>query len=713
MKLRKSLLSNVVIALIISSSIVIFSQRGFFKRLDLIGLDLFFRLRGSLVYSPNIVIAEIDDANILKVGRWPWQRTWHAAMIKALKEFEVKQAYFDIIFSEKASQEEDHLVSQAIEEAGNVYLPFVFQGQSTDINKAFVPIEEYSAYLKGSGAINSFPDIDGSLRRIPLFFEGKDKTRLHVALKLSMDYLGLNLEGIDKDKLTLSKDRERLTIPLLDKDKMLINWPGRWKDIFVHYSFLDILQAYKDKLEARPLSIDVGPLKDSICLVGVTAIGLYDIISIPLEPEYPGIGVIAASIDNILNRNFLRGASTRMNWVLIYVLALIPSLLISGEKSARESLLALAVAVSFFVISFFFFKHNVWINISLPLLSLFFSYLTVTTYNLVRVSMERRSFFELAVTDELTRLYNIRYFKMILKAECLIAKSEVSKRFCIVMSDVDHFKHFNDTYGHQVGDLVLKEVADALRSSVRSSDVVARYGGEEMIIMLRGTSLESALAVAEKVRRNVESHLVKDDKNTYKVTISLGVSSFNPQDNEETVIKRADAGLYRAKDSGRNRVETEEKKVDKLIELYTPDRFKKVLTSACEMGKTEVDKRFCLVLGEIDKFKDQPGNLVLQEVAVRVREVVRSSDIIARLNDKKMAILLDGASLEDGLIVAEKVRKSIEGSLIKAEDKDYKITLSLGLASFVRRDDSDTLLKRAEDSLLRAREGGGNRVCAL
>ena len=145
---------------------------------------------------------------------------------------------------------------------------------------------------------------------------------------------------------------------------------------------------------------------------------------------------------------------------------------------------------------------------------------------------------------------------MILKAECIMAKTEANKRFCVVMSDVDHFKHFNDTYGHQVGDVVLKEVANALRESIRSSDVVARYGGEEMIVLLRGASLENGLVVAEKLRKSVEEHSVKDKDNTHKVTISLGVASFKSKDTEETVIKRADDGLYKAKEEGRNRTYT-------------------------------------------------------------------------------------------------------------------------------------------------------------
>ncbi len=555
MRLKNSFLLNILIALIIASSIVFSSSKGFLRRIELGGLDFLFRLRGALPYNPHIVIIEIDDENILRVGRWPWNRSWHAAVIKALNRLGAKYIYFDIIFSEKASEKEDRLLSEAIKEAGNIYLPFVFQEGSFELKEALFPIEEFSSYIKGTGSINISPDIDGSLRRVSLAFKRKDQIYYHVALKIAMDYLGYKQVHLKKNKLILSDDKPPIEIPLIEDNKMLINWQGRWEETFVHYSFLDILSAYKDILEGKNPQIDIKPLKGSICLVAVTAIGLYDIKPIPLQPEYPGVGVIANTISNILNRDFIKTVSPLMNFFVIYLMALIPALLISGKKPLRESLLTGLLWFLFFIVSFLCFKSRLWIEISLPSLSLFGSYLIVATYNFVRASIEKKTFFELAVTDELTRLYNIRYFKMILRAECLMARSEANKRFCIVMSDVDHFKHFNDTYGHQIGDLVLKEVASVLRSSVRSSDVVARYGGEEMIILLRGTSLDNAIEVAEKIRKNVETHIVRDEnQNTYKVTISLGVASFKSQDNENTIIKRADEGLYKAKEEGRNRV---------------------------------------------------------------------------------------------------------------------------------------------------------------
>jgi diguanylate cyclase (GGDEF)-like protein len=559
LKLNKALLLNIFIALFISTLIVVLSEIGFMSRLELGSLDLYFRLRGPIKQNPHIVIVEIDDENILKIGRWPWDRKWHTALIRALKKLGAKTVYFDILFAEPASDEEDELFSQAIKESGNVYLPLVFQQQNNKIQKAFFPIHKLYSNIKGTGTINIHPDKDGVLRKVPVIFEYKNGLYYNIALKIAMDYAGLKFDRMENNRLVFSGLKDKVIVPVLNEKELLVNWVGPWQSTFKHYSFLDVINAYQEILEGKKPKLNIEPFRNSITLVGITAIGLYDINAIPIEPAYPAVGIMSTVVNNVLNNQFINTTPRWVNWLLIYILALIPSLLITGERALRETLLAISVGAIFIVADFLLFKRNIWIEPSAPLISIFASYLTINSYNFIRVSTEKKHFFKLAVTDGLTRLYNIRYFRVILRTECIMAKAEVGKQFCILMIDIDHFKHFNDTYGHQVGDLVLSEVSDVLRSTVRSSDVVARYGGEEMIILLRGPSLENGLNVAQEVRRNVEKHEIQNEGNAYKVTISIGVSNFKPMDNEDTIIKRADEGLYKAKNLGRNCVETVER----------------------------------------------------------------------------------------------------------------------------------------------------------
>lgn len=399
LKFKKNLLGKIVIALIIASSIVILSEKGVLSRLELGGLDLLFHLRGSLDYNPHIVIIEIDDENISRIGRWPWERSWHAAMVEALTNLGAKVIFFDIIFSEVSLKEDDDKFSEAIEKAGNVYLPFAFQENSLEaIESAYpqrllLPIEKFSSHLKGTGAINIYPDIDGVVRKVnPLFFSrGKESPDYHAALQIAMDYAGLKVEEIEPDYLLLSNAKEKVKIPLLERNKMLLNWSGKWEETFKHYSFLDILSAYQNLLDDKKPQIDLSPLKDSICLVAVTtAIGVYDIKPTPLEPNYPAVGINATTISNILDNKFITTLPGWTNRLFIFILALIPSLFISGKRPLREILTVTPVAVAFFITCVLFFRRGIRIDFSSPLVSILGSYLAVATYNLVYISIERQ-----------------------------------------------------------------------------------------------------------------------------------------------------------------------------------------------------------------------------------------------------------------------------------------------------------------------------------
>ena len=560
MKFKKKFLFNIALAFLISSFVAVFSGQGFLQRLESAGTDFLFRVRGPSPFNPHVVVIEVDDTNISEVGRWPWNREWHAALTKALKDLGARAVYFDIIFSEASvPAEDDQVFAAAIGTAGNVYLPFAFQDRPAKMSNALFPIESLRENTAGTGSINIYPDIDGAIRYMPLFFVEEGKVHPHVSFQMAMDYLGMKVAWVEPDRIIITNETEKIEVPIVKKKGFLINWYGTWKHTFTHYSYLDVLVAYKTLLAGGSPRIDLSPIRGSICLVGVTAIGLYDIRPTPLEPEYPGIGAIATTIGNILDRNFVRMSPKWLNYLFIYLLGLTPFLFISGEKSLREILLVILVGVFYLaVVVYLFERGNYLVNFTLPLLSLVLSYSSVATFQFVRVSVERQQFFQMAVTDGLTGLSNIRYFMMLLNAEYLIAQREPEDRvFCVIMTDIDHFKQFNDTYGHAVGDFVLREVAKVLKESTRSSDLVARYGGEEMIILLRATSLKNALTVAEKIRKNIDENDLKDDKNKYHVTISLGVSMFQPEsDTVEMLVKRADTALYKAKEGGRNRVET-------------------------------------------------------------------------------------------------------------------------------------------------------------
>jgi diguanylate cyclase (GGDEF)-like protein len=160
-----------------------------------------------------------------------------------------------------------------------------------------------------------------------------------------------------------------------------------------------------------------------------------------------------------------------------------------------------------------------------------------------------------AVTDELTGLFNRRRFQ-----EAMATEVERSKRFGqpvgLVLLDLDDFKAVNDTYGHQQGDLVLREVARVLRETSREIDEPARYGGEELAVVLPGTDLEGAYNLAERVRAGIEELALPllDGEGTLAVTASFGVATLpGSADDMRELVAAADEALYRAKRAGKNR----------------------------------------------------------------------------------------------------------------------------------------------------------------
>lgn len=163
----------------------------------------------------------------------------------------------------------------------------------------------------------------------------------------------------------------------------------------------------------------------------------------------------------------------------------------------------------------------------------------------------------LAVTDGLTGLYNHRFFRERLDDELERARRYSVPLSCIML-DVDDFKKVNDTFGHLQGDEILRMIASLTSASVRKSDVVARYGGEELVVIMPQTSLEGALIQAERVRLSISEHRYEGLPEDWRVTVSIGVSMFEPDgmSDAEALIRVADTGLYRAKREGKNRVVT-------------------------------------------------------------------------------------------------------------------------------------------------------------
>jgi diguanylate cyclase (GGDEF)-like protein len=163
---------------------------------------------------------------------------------------------------------------------------------------------------------------------------------------------------------------------------------------------------------------------------------------------------------------------------------------------------------------------------------------------------------KLAITDWLTSLHNHAYSRDLLR-DALAACQEAGSDLCIILADLDQFKRINDTHGHLVGDHVLRIAAARMTAAARAGDKIGRYGGEEFLFVLPDTTPDGAAEVAERVRARLEDDVVHCERTSITVTLSLGIAKARHDDSVDSLIERADAALYAAKVSGRNRVVVE------------------------------------------------------------------------------------------------------------------------------------------------------------
>jgi len=194
-------------------------------------------------------------------------------------------------------------------------------------------------------------------------------------------------------------------------------------------------------------------------------------------------------------------------------------------------------------------RHSLYLNLAICAM------ITLVVLSLLHAMLRRHqaSIEALATLDSLTGLPNRRSFDL-LAAQALQEAQRDCAPLVALLIDLDHFKALNDTHGHLAGDEVLRQFANVLQGSLRQSDILCRWGGEEFIVLLRETEGRQALDVAEKIRRRTEQLTFSYDEQPLRLTTSIGLSGLQPGDTLHTLLTRADRALYRAKQAGRNRV---------------------------------------------------------------------------------------------------------------------------------------------------------------
>ena len=401
------------------------------------------------------------------------------------------------------------------------------------------------------GIINVSRSDDGILRKMPVVVKYQNAFYPQLALKVGLDYLGETQNSFEIDKhsdFVVNSERKIF----IDKDgSAILNWYGP-AGTYTYVPMYKLIKAVNG--EKTDLNYD---FSNKIIYFGTTASSLFDIKTVPTGKIFPGVEVQATYLNNIIDNNFIRKVDRGYTIALSLLLALLIASVVSRVNSAfTASMMSLSTYFIYILVAYYALRfENLWLELIYPLI---FSILAFTLAYIGKYLIKSRDFeqqYKLATTDGLTELYNHRYFQEQIRMQVEQAK-RYSNNFSLIIIDIDFFKKFNDTFGHQSGDAVLRQVAQTLKKNVRSTDIVCRYGGEEMSIILPNTEKDEAYSTAQKICNRVADRKFKlvGDKET-NVTISLGVATF-PFDGDSApkIIEAADKKLYEAKNNGRNQV---------------------------------------------------------------------------------------------------------------------------------------------------------------
>lgn len=535
----------------------------------------------------DIVILAIDNTSYEYVlehyGEWPISRKVYADIINLIEKDNPKAIIFDLMFikSFKNDLASDTYLANTMEKYPNIYTGISFDNESFDLRKPINLPDKMKAKVKvenksfntnnifsfsncrailsqllnndtNVGMININRSNDGIIRTVPTFARYKDEFYPYLTLMIGNSYINKSYNPeyiIDKKSNLKSGD---LSIPITNNGECVLNWYGPAQQTYKNIPFYKLIELTKGNKISENYNF-----KNKIIFVGTTAQSLFDTKSVPVDKIYPGVELHATYLNNIIDNSFIKKTSNITNTIIITTLIIIITTLVFLSTSSLFAIISCSlIATAYYMASYYVMKYfNLWIPDIIPMFAIL---MTFAISYLAKYLLKSRDFeyqYKLATTDGLTELYNHRYFQDTLRKQIETAK-RYNQPFSLIIIDIDFFKKFNDSYGHQSGDAVLKGVAHILKRNTRATDFVCRYGGEEMSIILPYTDREEAIINAERICKAVSSNVFKLPNNVNcHVTISLGVSTF-PQDGEtpQSIIEKADKALYWAKEHGRNQV---------------------------------------------------------------------------------------------------------------------------------------------------------------
>lgn len=550
----------------ISTAIVTgLSLTGVFQLLEWALFDQALRLRAEEPPDPHIVIVTFDEADLDQIGTWPIPDDVLAEILNRIKAHQPRVIGLDLYRNLPVGNEGYEALVETFENTSNLY------GVSQQVGKLSIGAAPALEKFNRITLADILVDLDSKVRRALLSTRSSDgNVKLSLGTQLALDYLkGEGIEPIALENSEIELGKAHLT-PLTGNDGPYVRSDRGGYQIFINYRgtaenfhSISITQILNNEI---PEDL----LRDRLILIGATAKSLNDYFQTPYNsvfvprpiPPVPGVVIHANIASELINaalagRPLIRTIADPWEWLWAWGwsctgAALTDWILRRGGASQGKPggiSLVLLGTVALEVLLFTGFSVAVGFSWWFPVVP---AGLGLGLSTLLSVLLANRYLHGLANLDELTQVANRRSLDTYL-AEIFSSRDTTVS---LILCDIDFFKQYNDTYGHQQGDVCLREVAQAMKTIVRGQDMVARYGGEEFAVILKGSDAIRAKEIAERICERIRAlnipH-VKSQVSPY-VTLSCGVSTrlMDRTMSQEDLILLADQALYGSKQQGRN-----------------------------------------------------------------------------------------------------------------------------------------------------------------
>lgn len=564
----KGLGGVLAIAPSVAGFVIAGSLTGIYQTLEWSVFDQWFRMRPGEDRESRVVVVEVGESDISELGQWPMSDGTIADLLTKIKQQQPRviglDFYRDLPHGSLAEQKR---LENVFRTTPNII------GVEKAIGEKVKPpsvLEELGQIAMADFVLDS----DGKARRA-LMLAGFDDGGIGFSLGTLTALMYLEQDGIlleDGDNAA-EKIIGNAKLPALNSNsagyinadtagfQTLINYRGG-QDSFIRTSLTKVLQG----------KIPQNIFRDRVVLIGATAPSLNDFFYTPYSSgsgasqRMPGVyahanvasQIISSAVDG---RKMLTGISETGEWLWILgwsfvggglSLVLFQMNLLQKDSLTSIQITALGVIIpvgALLTSSYLLFLGGYWLPTIAPLIALVGSNLVVTAFY---YQNQKR----IAFTDGLTKIANRRFFDRFVEQQW--SKCQRDERdLAVILCDVDFFKVYNDTYGHQEGDKCLQKVALALSDSVRGSDLAARYGGEEFVVVLPDSNAETAKVVAERIKSKLKAMQIPHEgsKASKYVSISMGIASVyhNKAISVQELLEEADKALYVAKEQGRDR----------------------------------------------------------------------------------------------------------------------------------------------------------------